>query len=80
MPVLVDGVCIPTLKGIALLEAIEIGLVWETEDGKGYDIGPFLRFWENILPLISGSLKESTDEIDQIKNVFEEQCNQGTNQ
>lgn len=49
-----------TLKGKALICAIDAGLVPEASDGEGYNIAPFLRFWEMFEPL----LKTAAYEID----------------
>ncbi len=67
-----------SIKGLALLDAIETGLVRETPDGNGYDIGPFLNFWNRMLPLFPDSFKERPGEIEQIMEVLKKQRNQGT--
>lgn len=45
-----------TLKGAAVLAAIDTGLVSESSDGEGWDIAPFLRFWEKFEPLLVKTL------------------------
>lgn len=47
-----------TLKGKALICAIDAGLIPEASEGEGYNIAPFLRFWEMLEPL----LKTAADE------------------
>lgn len=36
----------PTLKGVAITAAIEAGLVQRLPSGDGYNIAPFLKFWD----------------------------------
>ncbi len=66
-----------SVKGLILLEAIETGVVRETADGKGYDIGPFMKFLNHISPLFPDRLKENPGEVDKIMSVLEKQCDQG---
>ena len=47
-----------TLKGDALICAVEAGLVQEAKTADGYNIAPFLRFWEAFSPLLDQALKE----------------------
>lgn len=48
-----------TLKGKALICAIDAGLVPEASDGEGYNIAPFLRFWEMFEPLLKTAAYET---------------------
>ncbi len=66
-----------TLKGTALLHAIDAGLVQETADGRGYNIGPFLKFWENFSRLLPAELKEGPDDLPNILEMIQKQGNQG---
>lgn len=38
-------------KGTALLLAIDCGLI-RRHPIKGYNIGPFMRFWDELLPIL----------------------------
>ncbi len=44
-----------------MLAAIEAGLILETETGDGYNIAPFLRFWEMFSPALEKALKKSNN-------------------
>lgn len=46
-----------TLKGAAMVEAIEAGLVPKSSGGDGWNIAPFLRFWENFAPLLNEAVQ-----------------------
>lgn len=46
-----------TLKGAAMVEAIEAGLVPKTSIGDGWNIAPFLRFWDNFAPLLNEAVQ-----------------------
>ena len=65
---------IPTLKGIALVMAAESGLIPEREDG--YNIAPFLRFWELFEPELHKALNPGKN----FSKVFHQQSESGTDQ
>jgi len=65
-----------SLKGEAMLCAIEAGLVQETADGTGYDIGPFLRFWDAFSMMLPKEVKEQPEDIQNIVKMIEEYRNQ----
>lgn len=46
-----------TLKGAAMVEAIEAGLVPKSSGGDGWNIAPFLRFWDNFAPLLNEAVQ-----------------------
>lgn len=46
-----------TLKGAAMIEAIEAGLVPKSSSGDGWNIAPFLRFWDNFAPLLNEAVQ-----------------------
>ena len=69
-----------TLKGEALICAVAAGLVPATEDGRGYNIGPFLKFWEAFSMMLPKELEEDPDEVKKIIEMIEEHRNQRTNQ
>ena len=48
-----------TLKGKALICAIDAGLILEASEGEGYNIAPFLRFWEMLEPLLKTAADEA---------------------
>lgn len=58
-----------TLKGKALIAAIEAGLVPKAESGEGYNIAGFLRFWEAF----SGPLKEALDKEAYVVEMLDKQ-------
>lgn len=51
-----------TIKGEALRCAIKAGMVGRSKDGKGYDIAPFLAFWELLEPRIVFELMTAKEE------------------
>ncbi len=51
-----------TLKGRALVMAVDAGLIQEAKTADGYNIVPFLRFWEAFSPLLDQTLKEGGEE------------------
>lgn len=61
------------LKGTALLAAIETGLIQETADGTGYDIGPFLRFWNEFSLSLPQEMKERPSKIQDIAEMIKKQ-------
>ena len=63
-----------TLKGAALAAAIEAGFVPRLPSGDGYNIAPFLKFWELFLP----KLTEAFQKRDDFSKVVKEEGNQGT--
>lgn len=63
------NVCKITLKGKALVLAVDSGLIKKNILGR-CDITPFLRFWDGFLPL----LKETLDEGEDINYML---CNHG---
>lgn len=67
-----------SLKGEALLCAVEAGLVQETADGNGYNIGPFLKFWEAFSLMLPNESKEQPEDIQKIIQMVEEYRNQRT--
>ncbi len=52
---------IATLKGQALLIAIDAGMVPEAKTADGYNIAPFLRFWDGFSSLLEQALNEPND-------------------
>ena len=50
-----------SLKGLALLEAGEAGLIQKCDGG--YDIGPFLRFWDAFSKYLPLKGKERPNEM-----------------
>lgn len=50
-----------TLKGRAVLSAIDAGLCCEDEDG--YEVGPFLKFWEDFEPQMNAALENKIQEV-----------------
>ena len=42
-----------TLKGAA----IEAGLIPKSSSGDGWNIAPFLRFWDNFAPLLNEAVQ-----------------------
>lgn len=67
-----------SLKGDALLCAVEAGLIPETADGGGYNIGPFLRFWDAFSLLLPKEVKEQPEDIQKVIQMIEEYRNQRT--
>ncbi len=57
-----------TLKSRALAAAIEAGLVQKAKTAEGYDIGPFLRFWDAF----SVPLKEAMEKQAYFLEVLDE--------
>lgn len=45
------------LKGGAMVKAIEAGLVPKSSSGDGWNIAPFLRFWDNFAPLLNEAVQ-----------------------
>lgn len=41
-----------TLKGKAMLAAIEAGMIHKATSADGYDIAPFLDFWTRLTPAL----------------------------
>lgn len=64
-----------SLKGEALLCAVESGLVQETADGTGYNIGPFLRFWSAFSLMLPKEIREQPEDIQKIIKMIEEYRN-----
>lgn len=60
-------VCKITLKGEALLLAIDSGLIRKNVFG-GYNITPFERFWNNFLPVLKNAPNEGEDNSDMLCN------------
>ncbi len=52
---------IATLKGQALLIAIDAGMVPEAKTADGYNIAPFLRFWDGFSSLLEQALNKPDD-------------------
>ena len=48
-----------TLKGKALAAAAAAGMIPETPAADGYDIAPFLKFWDAFLPALHQALREA---------------------
>ena len=48
-----------TLKGLAVLAAVESGLIPEDRKTDEYNIAPFLRFWDLFSPALQQALEES---------------------
>lgn len=67
-----------SLKGKALICAIDSGLVQETGNGSGYNIGPFLKFWDEFSLLLPKEIEENPDEAKKIIEMIEKCRNQGT--
>lgn len=65
-----------SLKGEALLCAIEAGLVQATTDGGGYDVGPFLKFWDAFSLLLPKCVEDHPDEIQNVVKMVKEYRNQ----
>lgn len=67
-----------SLKGLALLDAIEAGLVREKADGSGYDISAFLRFWDAFSGWIpkDALIPERPDEIQKLTEMLNQQGNE----
>lgn len=63
-----------TLKGLAMLAAIDSGLVPEDPSVDGYNIAPFLRFWE----LFSPSLEKTLEDAKNVPEVLHQQCESRT--
>lgn len=66
-----------SLKGKALLCAVETGIVEESADKSGYNIGPFLKFWEEFSLFLPKEVKEQPDDAKEVINMVEEYRNQG---
>ena len=45
------------LKGAAMVEAIEAWLVPKSSIGDGWNIAPFLRFWDNFASLLNEAVQ-----------------------
>lgn len=48
-----------TLKGKALIAAVDAGLV--KHEKKGYNVAPFMKFWESFSPDVEKLLEEHYD-------------------
>ena len=46
------AVAVASLKGVALIMAIDAGLVPKAKRADGWNIAPFLRFWDGFSPLL----------------------------
>ena len=46
-----------TLKGAAMVEAIEAGLIPKASSGDGWNIAPFLCFCDNFAPLLNETVQ-----------------------
>lgn len=56
---------VASLKGQALQLAVEAGLI--PEDGEGYRIGAFLKFWDSLEKLIEKKLEEDKEFMEMLK-------------
>ena len=52
---------VATLKGQAMLAAIDAGMVPKAKTADGYNIKPFLDFWDRFLPMLEKAAKETHD-------------------
>ena len=50
-----------SLKGLAMAEAVDAGLI--QKGNGGYDIGPFLRFWDAFSKYLPHKGKERPNEM-----------------
>lgn len=57
-----------TLKGEALICALDSGICPKTENGT--DVGPFLRFWMLFEPCLKKHLDQVTDGSEDVWKVF----------
>lgn len=64
-----------SLKGEALLCAVDAGLVQESANGSGYNIGPFLKFWEEFSLLLPNKIKEQPDDTQDVVEMVEKYRN-----
>lgn len=67
--------CKATIKGIALLMAIDSGLIRKT--WKGYDIGPFLRFWDDFREFLEFVKEEHPDNFENLLDVIKKESDYG---
>lgn len=56
-----------SLKGSALLAAIDSGLIPEDKKSRDYNIAPFLRFWDAFLPILQKEF-ENPDNFGKVLN------------
>lgn len=59
-----------TLKGQAMLAAIDAGMVPKAKTADGYNIKPFLNFWDRFLP----ALQEQFCKYDDVVRMVNEHC------
>jgi hypothetical protein len=77
LPMTDGGAAKISLKGEALLCAVEAGLVQETADGNGYSIAPFLKFWDEFSLMLPKEIKEQPDDTKKVAKMVKEYRNQG---
>lgn len=76
----IDNMVKISLKGSALICAVEAGLIQETADGNGYNIGPFLKFWNDFSSMLPKEVKEQPDDIQEVAKMVKEYRDQGADQ
>lgn len=59
-----------TLKGKALTAATDAGMIPETPAADGYNIAPFLRFWDAFSPALNQALQEAEKRGQKSGNAF----------
>lgn len=52
------------LKGIALVCAIEAGMIPRSHNNKGYNIAGFMKFWDSFSRFLDETAKDSKKDID----------------
>lgn len=52
-----DELAFTTLKGMALLAAIDAGMI--RKEKKGYNVAPFLKFWEIFQPEMKNAVEDT---------------------
>lgn len=61
-----------SLKGIALLCAVDAGMIREASDG-GYDDEPFLRFWDEFSKFIPADRSGYPNELQDVLELLQEE-------
>lgn len=65
-----------TLKGKALTAAADAGMIPQTPAADGYNIAPFLKFWDAFSPALKQALREAEERGQQSGGVFGQKRNQ----
>lgn len=69
-----------TLKEKAILCAVDVGVIQDVGDGTGYNVEPFLKFWDKFSLLLCEEIKEVLGCPQEIVKMVEEHRNDGADE